>query len=103
MLIERLEVEIDEFVNRPAVQQTQNVSCTVLAAWRGSTERRHLVVEGVDVGDLPPGRPSFITRVLGFDSGRFRVWQARRARCHQIAQAPGALLRGSGSPAMNAA
>lgn len=33
-----------------AVQQTQNVSCTVLAAWRGSTERRHLVVEGVDVG-----------------------------------------------------
>ena len=56
-----------------------------------------------DDGDLPPGRPSFITRVLGFDSGRFRVWQARRARCHQVAQAPGALLRGSGSPAMNAA
>jgi hypothetical protein len=43
-------------------------------------------------GDLPPGRPSVITRVLGFDSRRFRVWQARRSRCHQIAQAPGALL-----------
>ncbi len=26
--------------------------------------------------DLPPGRPSFITRVLGFDSGRFWVGQA---------------------------
>ena len=45
--------------------------------------------------DLPSGRPSFITRALGFDSIRFRVWQARRARCHQIDQAPGALLRGS--------
>ncbi|CAN1532047.1 hypothetical protein MCELHM10_01430 [Paracoccaceae bacterium] len=53
--------------------------------------------------DLPPGRPSFITRVLGFDSGRFRVWQARRARCHQVAQASGALLSGSCCPARNAA
>ena len=35
----------------------------------------------------PPGRPSFITRVLGVDSGRFRVWQARRVRSPQIAQA----------------
>ena len=55
------------------------------------------------VGDLPPGRPSFITRVLGVDSGRFRLWQARRGRSPQIAQAPGALLRGSGCPARNAA
>ncbi|PTV93254.1 putative transposase, partial [Rhodobacter aestuarii] len=30
--------------------------------------------------DLPPGRPSVITRVLGVDSGLFRVGQARRAR-----------------------
>ena len=53
--------------------------------------------------DLPPGRPSFITRVLGFDSGRFQVWQARRARCPQVAQASGALLPGSRCPARNAA
>ena len=42
----------------------------------------------------PPGRPSFITRVFGVDSGRFRVWQARRARCHQVAQAPGSASAG---------
>ena len=53
--------------------------------------------------DLPPGRPSFITRVLGVDSGRFRMWQARRARSSQIAQAPGALLLAFGCPARNAA
>ena len=39
--------------------------------------------------DLPPGRPSVITRVLGVDSGRFGVGQARRARSPQIAQALG--------------
>ena len=54
-------------------------------------------------GDLPPGRPLFITRVLGVDCGRFRVGQARRARSHPVAQAPGALLRASGCPARNAA
>ena len=53
--------------------------------------------------DLPPGRPSFITRVWFVDSRRFRVGQARRVRCRQIAQAPGALRRVSGCPAMNAA
>jgi hypothetical protein len=30
--------------------------------------------------DLPPGRPSFITRVWLVDSRRFRVGQARRVR-----------------------
>ena len=55
------------------------------------------------LSDLPPGRPSFITRVLWVDSFRFWVRQARRARRHQVAQAPGALLRGSCCPAMNAA
>ena len=53
--------------------------------------------------DLPPGRPSFITRVLGVDSGRFRVGQARRARSPQIAQAPGALLLAFGCPVRNVA
>jgi len=53
--------------------------------------------------DLPLGRPSVITRVLGFDSRRFRVWQARRVRCHQIAQALVALLPGSCCRAMSAA
>ena len=53
--------------------------------------------------DLPPGRPSFITRVLGFDSCRFRLGQARRARSPQIAQAPGALLPGSCCRAMSVA
>ena len=53
--------------------------------------------------DLPPGRPSFITRVLGVDSGRFRVGQARRARSPQVAQAPRARLLGSDCPARNAA
>jgi len=53
--------------------------------------------------DLPPGRPSFITRVLGVDSGRFRVGQARRARRPQIAQAPGARRTGSCCPARNGA
>ena len=42
--------------------------------------------------DLPPGRPSFIASVLGVDSHRFRVGQARRTLRTQIAQAPGALL-----------
>lgn len=54
-------------------------------------------------GDLPPGRPSFITRVLWFDSCRFRVGQARRARSPQIAQASGALLPAACCPARNAA
>ncbi len=53
--------------------------------------------------DLPPGRPSFITRVWFVDSRRFRFGQARRARSPQIAQAPGALLPGSCSRAKNAA
>ena len=53
--------------------------------------------------DLPPSRPSFITRVLGVDSGRFRVGQARRARRPQIAQAPGARRTGSCCPARNGA
>ena len=53
--------------------------------------------------DLPPGRHSFITRVLWFDSCRFRVGQARRARSPQIAQALGALLPGFCFPARNAA
>ena len=53
--------------------------------------------------DLPPGRPSFITRVLGVDSVRFGVWQARRARSHQVAQAPGALLPGACWRGMSAA
>ncbi len=53
--------------------------------------------------DLPPGRPSFITRVLGVDSGRFRVGQARWVRRLQSAQAPGALLLATCCPAMNAA
>ena len=44
--------------------------------------------------DLPPGRPSFITRVPGFDSRRFWVWQARRVRWLQIVRASGALLLG---------
>lgn len=54
-------------------------------------------------GDLPPGRPSVITRVLGVDSGRFRVGQARRARSPQIAQALGARRTGSCCPARNGA
>ena len=53
--------------------------------------------------DLPPGRPSFITRVCLVDSRRFRVGQARRARRPRVAQAPGALLPGFCSPARNAA
>lgn len=57
----------------------------------------------VSVVDLPPGRPSFITRVLGVDSGRFRVGQARRARSPGLAQAPGAPLPGSGFLTRNAA
>ena len=55
------------------------------------------------LGDLPPGRPSFITRVLGVDRRRLRVGQARGARSPQIAQALGALLRAFGFPARNAA
>ena len=53
--------------------------------------------------DLPPGGPSFITRVLGVDSGRFWVRQACRVSSRQIAQAPGALLQGYGCPARNGA
>ena len=37
-------------------------------------ERMHLMT------DLPPGRPSFITRVWFVDSRRFRVGQARRVK-----------------------
>ncbi len=55
--------------------------------------------------DLPPGAPSFITRVCG--SGihilRRQFGQARRTRSPQIAQASGALLRVSGFRAMSAA
>lgn len=56
-----------------------------------------------DACDLPSGRRSFITRVLGFDGRRFRGWQARWARSRQIAQVPDALLRGFGCPTRNAA
>ena len=64
-----------------------------------------LVVEcGKDVPtDLPPGRPSFITRVWFVDSRRFRVGQVRRVRCSQVVQAPGVLLPGFCSAARNAA
>ena len=53
--------------------------------------------------DLPPGRPSFITRVWLVDSLRFRVGQARWVRCCQVAEAPGVLLPGFCSQARNAA
>ena len=53
--------------------------------------------------DLPPGRPSFITRVLGVDSCHFGLGQARRARSPQIAQALGALQRVFCCPAMSVA
>jgi hypothetical protein len=53
--------------------------------------------------DLPPWRPSFITRVCWFDIRRFRVAQARRVRRSQIAQVPGALARVSGCQEMNVA
>ncbi len=43
-------------------------------------------------------RPSFITRALLNDGCRFRVWQVRRARSPQFAQAPSALMSGSCSP-----
>jgi len=46
----------------------------------------------VPAADLPPGRPSFITRVWLVDSRRFWVWQARRSRCPRVAQVPGVLL-----------
>ena len=53
--------------------------------------------------DLPPGRPSVITRVLRVDSCRFGLGQARRARSPQIAQALGALQRVFCCPAMSVA
>jgi hypothetical protein len=53
--------------------------------------------------DLPPWRPSFITRICWFDIRRFRVAQARRVRRSQIAQVPGALARVSGCQEMNVA
>ena len=53
--------------------------------------------------DLPPGRPSLITRVWPVDSRRFRVGQARRARGRQIAQVRGVLVPGFCSPARNVA
>ena len=68
-----------------------------------AAEDVHLLDRIEGLGDLPPGRPSFITRVLGVDSGRFRVGQARRARRPQIAQAPGARRTGSCCPARNGA
>ena len=37
------------------------------------------------VGDGTPGRPSVIRRVHLFGNRRFRMWQTRRGRCHQIA------------------
>ena len=40
---------------------------------------KSLPVRNPQLADLPPGRPSFITRVLGFDSRRFQGRQARRA------------------------
>ena len=55
------------------------------------------------VVDLPPGRPSFITRVLGVDNCCFGLGQARRARSPQLAQALGALQRVFYFPAMSAA
>jgi hypothetical protein len=55
------------------------------------------------VGDLPPWRPSFMTRVCWFDICRFWVAQARRVLRPQIAQGPGALARVSGCQEMNVA
>ena len=68
-------------------------------------EKRKRSLKAAAVGNVtcPPEVPSFITRVLGVDSGRFRVGQARRARSPQIAQAPGALLLDSDCPVRNAA
>ena len=60
---------------------------------------------GTITGDLPPDRPSFITRVCRFEIGSRGVvsWQARRARSHQGAQASGALRAASGCRARSAA
>jgi hypothetical protein len=41
-----------------------------------------------NASDLPPGRPSVITRVLGVDNGWLRVGQARRARVTEQAGGP---------------
>ena len=55
--------------------------------------------------DLPPGGPSFITRVCGVGIGSWvgRFGQARRERSSQIAQSSGAPRAAFGSRAMNEA
>jgi hypothetical protein len=55
---------------------------------RNTAYSRQMRFDMICEADLPPGRPSVITRVLGFDSRRFRVWQARRARRARIIQTP---------------
>jgi len=57
------------------------------------------------LSDLPPERPSFITRVCAFcfHSLWHRIEQARRARNPHSAQAPGALQRVSYWRVMSAA
>jgi hypothetical protein len=73
---------------------------------RAAQSRREAIIEISSTiltsRDLPPGCPKFITRVLGVDSCRFRVGQARRARSPQIAQASGALLLATCCPVRNA-
>jgi nucleoside-diphosphate-sugar epimerase len=66
---------------------TDKVLVTGGAGYVGAHACKALAKAGFTPVDLPPGRPSLITRVRGVDSGRFRVGQALRARSHQVAQA----------------
>lgn len=85
------------------VKALARVSLEAHAGQRCLVNNRRSSAARVNGADLPPGRPSFMTRVLGVDSGRLGVGQARRARSPQIAQAPGARRTGSFCPARNAA
>jgi len=60
--------------------------------------------QSINMLDLPPEAPSFITRVCGFVFHilRRRFGQARRVRSPQIAQVHGALVRVFGCPVMSA-
>jgi integrase len=87
--------------DRNAIRRTYNRA----TYWDQRVELMQVWADLVDVLDLPPEAPSFITRVCGsgFHSLRFWFGQARRARSPHFAQATGALLRGVGCRAMSAA
>ena len=91
--VEPIITQLSRFVNLLKSEEApEQIVLIVDGPLAGKSEAFAQPQHRFEPGDLPPSRPSIITRVRGFDTGWSRVGQAL-----------GALLPGFGWPARNAA